>query len=160
MLNFSQILLHSSCVVSHMEPTHADDILSHKSQQVGLDPAIISEIVSAGWTAAICSCGIIIWRFWCNLGGTLLNLLQKIGIRPLSKVGIKTHWSHCSWNLLVTDLSTKTEFISQSQSQTIILGSLPLQWDMPEHTSALSCIPSGAKERCSLGPMEVSYVDL
>ena len=72
--------------------TGSDDALLQKGQQVGLEPAIISELLSAGWTADsfahVVSSADGFDSVWSELFPSQdLSLLQKSGIRALwSKV--------------------------------------------------------------------------
>ena len=71
-----------------METELLDDSLSNKGQQVGLDPSIVSDLVSAGWTADsfahVVSTPEGFESVWDELLPTRsLDLLQKSGIRAL-----------------------------------------------------------------------------
>ena len=66
----------------------ADDLLSQKGQQVGLEPAIISDLLTAGWTADsfahVVSSPDGFETIWSELFPLQdLSLLQKSGIRAL-----------------------------------------------------------------------------
>ena len=71
-----------------MASTEADDLLSQKGQQVGLEPAIISDLLTAGWTADsfahVVSSPDGFETIWSELFPLQdLSLLQKSGIRAL-----------------------------------------------------------------------------
>ena len=73
---------------SIMDLTGSDDALSQKGQQVGLEPAIISELLSAGWIADsfahVVSSADGFDSVWSELFPLQdLSLLQKSGIRAL-----------------------------------------------------------------------------
>ena len=71
-----------------MALTEADDLLSQKGQQVGLEPAIISDLLTAGWTADSFAHVVTspdgFETIWSELFPVHeLSLLQKSGIRAL-----------------------------------------------------------------------------
>ena len=104
----------------------ADDLLSQKGQQVGLEPAIISDLLTAGWTADsfahVVSSPDGFETIWSELFPLQdLSLLQKSGIRALwSKLrepqvvaseasGSKSESQFITGQFLVRCVSTKAE---------------------------------------------------